>query len=164
MGSLASPHVVVVPIYPAGHSIPFLLFSRRLVAEGFTVTFVSSDKHIAELVNSLGPHHLSPQRLPLRFLGLRDDESGNLTHHQLFQERKTQAGREKAVKLLVHLITDITSPKALQLRGVPTASFPVCVLHDLMSCWAQEAAERLHIEKHFFFFPLFFFFDTTERA
>jgi hypothetical protein len=151
MGSLASPHVVVVPIYPAGHSIPFLLFSRRLVAEGFTVTFVSSDKHIAELVNSLGPHHLSPQRLPLRFLGLRDDESGNLTHHQLFQERKTQAGREKAVKLLVHLITDITSPKALQLRGVPTASFPVCVLHDLMSCWAQEAAERLHIEKHLLF-------------
>ena len=147
MGSLASPHVVVVPISPAGHSIPFLLFSKRLAAEGFIVTFVSSDKHISELVSSLGPQHLSPQRLPLRFLGLRDD-SEQLTHHELFHERNTQAGREKAIRLLVELITDITSPKALQLRGVPTAAFPVCVLHDGLACWAQEAAEKLHIEKH----------------
>ncbi|KAG0565988.1 hypothetical protein KC19_7G029400 [Ceratodon purpureus] len=147
MGSLASPHVVVVPIFPAGHSIPFLLFSRRLVAEGFTVTFVSSDKHISELIASLGTQHLSPQRLPLRFLGLRDG-SEHLTHRGIFEERKTQAGREKGIKLLVELIIDITSPKALQLRGVPTAAFPVCVLHDSMACWAQEAAEKLQIEKH----------------
>lgn len=147
MGSLASPHVVVVPIFPAGHSIPFLLFSRRLAAEGFTVTFVSSDKHIAELVRNLGTQHSSPQKSPLRFLELRDD-SEHRTHHELFEERKTQPGREKVVKLLVELITDMTSPKALQLRGVPTAAFPVCVLHDAMACWAQEAAERLRIEKH----------------
>ena len=146
MGSLAAPHVVVVPISAAGHSIPFLLFCKRLAAEGFTVTFVSSKSHVAELV--LGS--TTPQRSPLRYLTL-EDASEPLTDQGLLEERKTAAGRAKAVKQLVALIKDITSPNALQLRGVPTAAFPVCVLHDLMACWAQEAAEELRIEKHLLF-------------
>lgn len=50
MGSLAKPHMVMVSIFAAGHATPFLLFAMRLAAEGVTVTFVSSDKHIAELI------------------------------------------------------------------------------------------------------------------
>jgi len=66
----------------------------------------------------------------------------------VFDELKTKAGREKAIRLLVELITDVTSVNAMSLRGVPTAAFPVCVVHDMMACWAQEAAERMQIEKH----------------
>lgn len=142
MGSLALPHVVMVPINAQGHCIPFLRFAKRLAAEGFTVTFASSDRHISELLLNTGN-----EELPIRFLALRDG-SEHLTHHEVFEERKTQSGRDKAIRLLVELITDISSPSALQLRGVPTATFPVCVLHDMLACWAQEAAEKLQIEKH----------------
>lgn len=48
----------------------------------------------------------------------------------------------------MELITDISSANAQHMRGVPTMPFPVCVLHDMMGCWAQEAAEQLHIEKY----------------
>jgi len=134
----------MVPIDAAGHSIPFLFFAKRLAAEGFTVTIASSDKHISEL---LLVHQALSQELSIRFVGLRDD-SAHLTHQEVFDERKTQAGREKVIRLLVELITDLSSANAQQLRGVPTAAVPVCVLHDMLACWAQEAAEKLQIEKH----------------
>ncbi|XP_073389612.1 UDP-glycosyltransferase 72B1-like [Physcomitrium patens] len=145
MGSHGSPHVVMVPIDPAGHFIPFLQFASSLAAEGITVTFVASDSHFSKLiVRGDGSPHSSYH---LRFLEL-GDASKHLTSHELLAERNTQAEREKTVKLLMELITDISSPNAQLLRGVPTAAFPVCVLHDMMSCWAQEAAERLQIERH----------------
>lgn len=143
MGSLASPHVVMVPIDVAGHFTPFLMFAKRLASEGFTITLVISDKHVSEL----GTRQLVPQELPIRILGLKDG-SKHRSHVEVFQERKTQAGRDRAIKLLVELMTDVSSPNAQELRGVPTAAVPICVLHDMMACWAQEAAAKLGIEKH----------------
>jgi len=136
------PHVVMVPIFAAGHCTPFLIFAKGLAAAGVTVTVVSSDKHISELIHR---HCGSLHELPIRFAGLRDGAE-NLNHIELFMKRQTAAGREQASRLLVELITEMISSKAApQLRG---AGFPVCVLHDKDAGWAQDAAQKLRIEKH----------------
>lgn len=144
MGSLALPHIVVVPIEPSGHYIPFLLFARRLVAQGFTVTVVSSDHRHAELRRK---HRDELEESVIRFVGLGDG-SDRMPLRDVFAELATPAGREKRCRLLVELITDLSSPSAQQLRGVPTAASPVCVLFDMLAGWAVDASEKLRIPKH----------------
>ncbi|KAG0564621.1 hypothetical protein KC19_8G125900 [Ceratodon purpureus] len=134
------PHVVMMPIFPAGHFTPFLIFAKRLASAGVTVTIVSIDVHIAEV-------KLREQAAEfLRFVELRDGFEHLSV--ELLEEWKTDAGKAKASRLLVEAVRDMSSPNAQALRGVPTVDFPVCVMHDMVTCWAQDAAEELGVEKH----------------
>jgi len=145
MGSLPSPHVVMVPIDTAGHCVPFVLFGERLAAEGFTVTILSTDAHIAEILEDP-----AARASPLRYVELRDDSIGR-PRKAVFDERNTDAGKEKVIRLVVEAIEDMCSPNAMQLRGVPTAAFPCVILHDFLTTWAQDAADKLGIQKHLLF-------------
>lgn len=145
MGSLPSPHVVMVPIDTAGHCVPFVLFGERLIAEGFTVTILTTDAHIEEIFEDPAARESS-----LRYVGLRDDTIGR-NRKAVFDERNTDAGREKVIKLVVEAIEDMCSPNAMQLRGVPTAAFPCVIMNDFLTTWAQDAADMLGIQKHLLF-------------
>ncbi|CAK9254625.1 unnamed protein product [Sphagnum jensenii] len=47
------PHVILVSTPLPGHSIPFLQAAKRLVDEGVTITYVSTDDHISQLLKSI---------------------------------------------------------------------------------------------------------------
>lgn len=149
MGSSASPHVVVVPYIAAGHAIPFLRFAKHLAAAGITVTFVSTDKHISELLAEHGTRDLTNTQagLPLRFLELRDGKA-HLTDHLFELELRKPQVREELIQLLEELLVDVGSAASWTSRGVPPTCPPVCVLYDMFSTWAYEAARKLHIEGH----------------
>lgn len=149
MGSSASPHVVVVPYFTAGHAIPFLRFAKHLAAAGITVTFVSTDKHISELLAEHGTRDLTNTQagLPLRFLELRDGKA-HLTDHLFELELRKPQVREELIQLLEELLVDVGSAASWTSRGVPPTCPPVCVLYDMFSTWAYEAARKLHIEGH----------------
>ena len=149
MGSLALPHVVVMPYFTAGHAIPFLRFAKHLAAAGITVTFVSTDRHISELVAEHGTRDLTNTQagLPLRFVELRDGKA-HLTHDLLAREFKKPQTWQEMIQLLEELIVDVGSAASWTLRGVSPASPPVCILYDMFSTWGYEAARKLHIEGH----------------
>lgn len=149
MGSLASPHAVLVTSTTAGHAIPFLRFAKRLAAAGITVTFVSSDKHISELLAEHGTRDLTNTQagLPLRFVELRDGDA-HLKHHLFGLKLRQPQGAQKAIQLLEELIVDVGSADSWTSRGVSPTCPPVCVLYDMFAAWAYEAARKLHIEGH----------------
>jgi len=149
MGSSASPHVVVMPYLTAGHAIPFLRFAKHLAAAGITVTFVSTDRHISELLAEHGSRDLTNTQagLPLRFVELRDGKA-HLPNHLLTRELKKPQMSQEIIQLLEELILDVGSADSWALRGVAPASPPVCVLYDMFSTWGYEAARKLHIEGH----------------
>ncbi|XP_024364407.1 UDP-glycosyltransferase 72B1 [Physcomitrium patens] len=142
------PHVVVVPNGAAGHAIPFLEFIKRMAATGIVTTVVASDKHILELEILLGSRDLTCQGVPLRLLGLQD----HMTHlsHANWTATISNLSLKKLqiIRLLEEAVRDVGSPQSLQLRGVQPANPPQCIVHDMFTEWAQEAAEALHIEKH----------------
>ena len=149
MGSLALPHVVVMPYFTAGHAIPFLRFAKHLAAAGITVTFVSTDRHISELVAEHGTRDLTNTQagLPLRFVEIRDGKA-HLSNDLLEVELKKPQVSQEIIQLLEELIVDVGSAASWTLRGVSPASPPVCILYDMFSTWGYEAARKLHIEGH----------------
>ncbi|XP_024357189.1 mogroside I-E synthase [Physcomitrium patens] len=145
------PHVVLIPWFGAGHTIPFLEIARRLAAEGIVITLVTTDRHVVEVRSLVGSMDLTSQGLPLRLLGLRDNMA-HLSHYEWMEkEREDPEAQLNVVKLLQELIVDVGSPDSMKLRNVQPAAPPVCVLHDLFVPWAQLAAENLKIEKHMFY-------------
>ena len=139
----AAPHVVICPNSAPGHYTPFLRFAKRLSGEGVIVTLVSSDRNIQELKLLLGSSTRG-----LRFLGLLDKQA----HLSNFEWRAplTDGTPEslRVVELLRDLVTEISSPESLQLRGVPPAGSPVCIIYDTFNVWAQTDAKQLGIECH----------------
>lgn len=142
------PHVVVCPNSAPGHFTPFLQFARRLAAEGVVTTVVSSDRHVLELESLVGAPDLTLQGVPLRFTGLRDDKAHlpNTEWRKLLKDVREEERR--VIQLLQELVTDISSPQSLQLRGVQPAAPPVCIIYDAFNTWARTAAVKLHIESH----------------
>jgi hypothetical protein len=45
------PHLVIVPTPGLGHENPFLQAARRIADEGIIVTYVSTDRHISQVLN-----------------------------------------------------------------------------------------------------------------
>lgn len=133
MGSDTAPHVVVVPRADSGHTIPFLQFSRRLAYTGVVTTVVVSDRHALELESSLGT--LTAFSYSLRIIALSDKTSLGLSHGEWQERVRTIRSEElRVIELLETVIADLSPP--------------VCILHDMFECWAQEVADRLHIPKH----------------
>lgn len=147
----ATAHVVVVPSTSSGHAIPFLQFARRLAAAGIVTTVVTSDRHVLELEKLVGSADRTAQGEPLRLLGLRDKQA-HLSHDEWTRQvREVPEVREAVIRLLQEAVTDVASLQSRQLRGVPPAAPPACVVHDMFTPWAQEAAVKLHIDKHLFY-------------
>ncbi|KAG0558974.1 hypothetical protein KC19_10G069100 [Ceratodon purpureus] len=147
----ATAHVVVVPSTSSGHAIPFLQFARRLAAAGIVTTVVTSDRHVLELEKLVGSADRTAQGEPLRLLGLRDKQA-HLSHEEWTRQvREVPEVREAVIRLLQEAVTDVASLQSRQLRGVPPAAPPACVVHDMFAPWAQGAAVKLHIGKHLFY-------------
>ena len=136
-------HVVVCPNSAPGHTTPFLHFVRRLAAAGVVTTIVSSDRHVVELQSLLGSLHGAPVRL----LGLRD-KNAHLSNREWRKLLKDSAFELSVIQMLQELVTDIASPDSLQLRGLPPATPPVCIIYDTFNLWAQTAAVQLRIQSH----------------
>jgi hypothetical protein len=70
------PHLVMVPTPGLGHENPFLQAARRIADEGIIVTYVSSDRHISQVLNRPEFVHLrsssSSSSQLLRFVNFRD--------------------------------------------------------------------------------------------
>jgi hypothetical protein len=69
------PHLVMVPTPGLGHENPFLQAARRIADEGIIVTYVSTDRHISQVLNRPEFVHLrssSSSSQLLRFVNLRD--------------------------------------------------------------------------------------------
>ncbi|KAG0623187.1 hypothetical protein M758_3G154900 [Ceratodon purpureus] len=137
-------HVVMCPNSAPGHTTPFLQFAKRLAAEGIVTTVVSSDRHILELGKLVGSQDLPT----LRLLGLRDNQA-HLSNAEWRKPLKDGSEEElRVIQLLLELVTDIASPESLQLRGVPPAGPPVCIIYDTFNIWAQTGAKKLNIVSH----------------
>jgi hypothetical protein len=149
-GSPFPPHLVMVPTPGLGHENPFLQAARRIADEGIIVTYVSTDRHISQVLNRPEFVHLrssnSSSQL-LRFVNLRDG-MGHVAEREFYLIMRTQEVVMKLTQLLEEVVIDLCSPETEKTRSVASAPPPCCILHDMFSTWAQDVADNLQLAKH----------------
>jgi hypothetical protein len=144
------PHLVMVPTPGLGHENPFLQAARRIADEGIIVTYVSTDRHISQVLNRPEFVHLrssSSSSQPLRFVNFRDG-MGHVAEREFYLIMRTQEVVTKLTQLLEEVVIDLCSPETEKTRSVASAPPPWCILHDMFSTWAQDVADNLQLAKH----------------
>jgi len=144
------PHLVMVPTPGLGHENPFLQAARRIADEGIIVTYVSTDRHISQVLNRPEFVHLrrsSSSSQILRFVNLRDG-MGHVAEREFYLIMRTQEVVTKLTQLLEEVVIDLCSPETEKTRSVASAPPPCCILHDMFSTWAQDVADNLQLAKH----------------
>ncbi|CAK9856982.1 unnamed protein product, partial [Sphagnum jensenii] len=143
------PHLVMVPTPGLGHENPFLQAARRIADEGIIVTYVSTDRHISQVLNRpefVNLRSSSSSQL-LRFVNLRDG-MGHIAEREFYLIMRTQEVVTKLTQLLEEVVIDLCSPETEKTRSVASAPPPCCILHDMFSTWAQDVADNLQLAKH----------------
>ncbi|KAH9561385.1 hypothetical protein CY35_05G020600 [Sphagnum magellanicum] len=144
------PHLVMVPTPGLGHENPFLQAARRIADEGIIVTYVSTDRHISQVLNRPEFVHLrssSTSSQLLRFVNFRDG-LGHVAEREFYLIMRTQEVVTKLTQLLEEVVIDLCSPETEKTRSVASAPPPCCILHDMFSTWAQDVADNLQLAKH----------------
>jgi hypothetical protein len=144
------PHLVMVPTPGLGHENPFLQAARRIADEGIIVTYVSTDRHISQVLNRPEFVHLrssSTSSQLLRFVNFRDG-LGHVAEREFYLIMRTQEVVTKLTQLLEEVVIDLCSPETEKTRSVASAPPPCCILHDMFSTWAQDVADNLKLAKH----------------
>ncbi|CAM6071635.1 unnamed protein product [Sphagnum tenellum] len=154
------PHVILVSTPLPGHSIPFLQAAKRLVDEGVTITYVSTDDHISQL---LKPSSAASQELKsrgVRFVKLRDGLK-HLSGSDFYIYVHSLEGERNMIHLLEEVVVELLeSSDQLKERGDASSvaeaalqqrSTPRCLLYDMFSTWSQEVADNHKLAKHLLF-------------
>ncbi|CAK9190443.1 unnamed protein product [Sphagnum troendelagicum] len=154
------PHVILVSTPLPGHSIPFLQAAKRLVDEGVTITYVSTDDHISQLLKSSSAASRELRSRGVRFVKLRDGLK-HLSGSDFFTYVHSLEGARNMIHLLEEVVVELlqssdhlkesgdassVAEAALQQR-----SKPCCLLYDMFSTWSQEVADNHKLAKHLLF-------------
>lgn len=136
------PHVLLVPSPSHGHTIPFINLSKKLASQGITVTFVSSDKHIASLEHAKGSQ--DADGLDIKFVGL---PGGPATFVDLFDEENDR----KMAAMLSDLIEKLVRKSDGEVQRLKAVSAPCCIISDMFGGWTHAVAKKFHICSHVLF-------------
>ncbi|KAH8972797.1 hypothetical protein BDL97_01G010900 [Sphagnum fallax] len=154
------PHVILVSTPLPGHSIPFLQAAKRLVDEGVTITYVSTDDHISQLLKSSNAASRELRSRGVRFVKLRDGLK-HLSGSDFPSYVRSLEGERNMINLLEEVVVELlqssdhlkesgdassVAEAALQQR-----STPCCLLYDMFSTWSQEVADNHKLAKHLLF-------------
>jgi sinapate 1-glucosyltransferase len=154
------PHVILVSTPLPGHSIPFLQAAKRLVDEGVTITYVSTDDHISQLLKSSSAASRELRSRGVRFVKLRDGLkhlSGSDFHsyvHSLEGERNMINLLEEVVVELLQSsdhLKESGDASSVAEAALQQRSTPCCLLYDMFSTWSQEVADNHKLAKHLLF-------------
>jgi hypothetical protein len=154
------PHVILVSTPLPGHSIPFLQAAKRLVDEGVTITYVSTDDHISQLLESSNAASRELRSRGVRFVKLRDGlkhPTGLDFHryvHSLEGERNMIHLLEEVVVELLqssHHLKQNGDASSVAAAALQQRSTPCCILYDMFSTWSQEVADNHKLAKHLLF-------------
>jgi hypothetical protein len=154
------PHVILVSTPLPGHSIPFLQAAKRLVDEGVTITYVSTDDHISQLLKSSSAASRELRSRGVRFVKLRDGLkhlSGSDFHsyvHSLEGERNMIHLLEEVVVELLQSsdhLKESGDASSVAEAALQQRSTPCCLLYDMFSTWSQEVADNHKLAKHLLF-------------
>ncbi|CAK9857079.1 unnamed protein product [Sphagnum jensenii] len=154
------PHVILVSSPLPGHSIPFLQAAKRLVDEGVTITYVSTDDHISQLLKSSSAASRELRSRGVRFVKLRDGFkhlSGSDFHsyvHSLEGERNMIHLLEEVVVELLESsdhLKESGDASSVAAAALQQRSTPCCLLYDMFSTWSQEVADNHKLAKHLLF-------------
>jgi hypothetical protein len=149
------PHAVFFP-YPAqGHINPMLHLARKLLADGFFITFINTDYNHRRMFSSANNNnHNLPLLLDtpnLRFLHLPD---GLPEHHGRFNENviETTAAILALPGPLAKLIKRSLQPPESTSADHPAAAPPppppvTCIIGDSLSSWVQDVADQLGVPR-----------------
>ncbi|KAH9573565.1 hypothetical protein CY35_01G007700 [Sphagnum magellanicum] len=154
------PHVILVSTPLPGHSIPFLQAAKRLVDEGVTITYVSTDDHISQLLESSNAASRELRSRGVRFVKLRDGLK-HLSGRDFVRYVHSLEGERNMIHLLEEVVVELLqSSDHLKQNGDASSvaaaalqqrSTPCCILYDMFSTWSQEVADNHKLAKHLLF-------------
>jgi hypothetical protein len=140
------PHAVLFP-YPAqGHINPMMHLARKLLADGFFITFINTDYNHRRMFSPGNDHNL-PLLLDtpnLRFLHLPD---GLPERHGRFNESVIEV--TAAILALPGPLAKLIK-RSLQPPGAASADPPppvTCIIADSFCSWVQEVADQLGVPR-----------------
>ncbi|GMN42117.1 hypothetical protein TIFTF001_011329 [Ficus carica] len=134
---MGNPHVLVVP-YPAeGHIIPLLELSKRLVKQGFSVTFVSTE-HVHQKVKDLITKSTN------------DNDSESEVHVAVVEDGLSFEDRKRPGKLsesVLRVMPGKVDELVDHINGDNQTVVISCLVADQSLGWALDMAERRGIKR-----------------
>lgn len=134
---MGNPHVLVVP-YPAeGHIIPLLELSKRLVKQGFSVTFVSTE-HVRQKVKDLITKSTN------------DNDSESEVHVAVVEDGLSFEDRKRPGKLsesVLRVMPGKVDELVDHINGHNQTVVISCLVADQSLGWALDMAERRGIKR-----------------
>ncbi|CAM6045791.1 unnamed protein product [Sphagnum compactum] len=154
------PHVILVSSPLPGHSIPFLQAAKRLVDEGVTITYVSTDDHISQLLKSGNAASRELRSRGVRFVKLRDGLK-HLSGSDFLSYVRSLEGERNMIHLLEEVVVELLQSSdhlkesgdasSVAAAALQQRSTPCCLLYDMFSTWSQEVADNHKLAKHLLF-------------
>ncbi len=154
------PHVILVSTPLPGHSIPFLQAAKRLVDEGVTITYVSTDDHISQLLKSSNAASRELRSRGVRFVKLRDGLK-HLIGSDFLSYVRSLEGERNMINLLEEVVVELLQSSdhlkesgdasSVAAAALQQRSTPCCLLYDMFSTWSQEVADNHKLAKHLLF-------------
>lgn len=142
-------HVLIVPSPSQGHTIPFMSLTKYLVTHGVSVTFVSSEKHIASLEHAKSSLDAG-QFDTIRFVGLPGGPANFVDMFKLGSDEKMTRMLsdllERAVRRAEGREVEAGELPALDIVGVPC-----CIISDMFGGWTHAVAKKFDIPSHVLF-------------
>jgi hypothetical protein len=145
-------HVLIVPSPSQGHTIPFMSLTKHLVTHGVSVTFVSSEKHIASLEHAKSSVDAG-QLDNIRFVGLPGGPAS-------FVDMLKSGSDEKMARMLSDLLEravrraegrEVEAGRYGELPALDNVGVPCCIISDMFGGWTHAVAKKFDIPSHVLF-------------
>ena len=145
-------HVLIVPSPSQGHTIPFMSLAKYLVTHGVSVTFVSSDKHIASLEHAKSSL-VAGQIDSIRFMGL---PGGPADFVDMFPKGKDEEMTRMLSDVLERAVRraegkEVETGRYGVLPALDIVGVPCCIISDMFGGWTHAVAKKFDIPSHVLF-------------
>eukprot|EP01018_Ginkgo_biloba_P036049 Gb_00346 [translate_table: standard] len=139
MAACSKPHAVIVPLPAQGHVNPMMQLAKKLVEDGFIITFVNTDFNHARIVEAKKKMKSPPPQeegTDIRMVSIPD---GLSPHESRIDFPKVYRTLENTARPRLHkLIHDINETEEHKVT---------CLIADMNCAWALDVAEEYGIPR-----------------